>query len=183
MFAYCGNNPVSRIDPSGERFIDWLKDTWDATCHFFVDTYEYVTNSDEETARINLDNKGFTFYKGVPVFVADWLETAAFSFGIIAIGSGNLNRHDFNETLNHEYGHFVHMSMVGPVDYFVTTAVPSLVFAGLSNAKVFPSEYYYDLPWERTADFLGDVERQYLPVTHIVASIFLMCTLMYSHRT
>ena len=183
MFAYCGNNPVNRIDPTGEKFIDWLKDTWNSVRDFFVESYEYVTNSDERTARHNLIDDGFTFYKGVPVFSADWLGWGAASFGIIVMGSKNLYDADFNNTLNHEYGHFVHMSMIGPVDYFVTTAIPSLAFAGLSNMDVFPSEYYYDLPWERTADYLGGVERQYLPSTNAAASVFWMYTILISALT
>ena len=180
MFAYCGNNPVIRIDPTGEKFTDWLEETWNGICGFFVDAYEYVTTSDEEVARANLINDGFTFYKGTPVFSAEWLEWGAASFGIIVIGSKNLYDAEFNNTLNHEYGHAVHMAMIGPMDYFATTAIPSLIFAGLSNTDIFPSKYYYDLPWERTADYLGGVERQYLPSTNTAASAFWMYTILFS---
>ena len=183
MFTYCGNNPVNRMDPTGEKFIDWLSNTWNGICDFFVGAYEYVTNSDEDTAKNNLINDGFTFYKGVPVFSVDWLDLGAFSFGVIVMGSGNLRDEEFNDTINHEYGHFVHMSMVGPTDFFVTTAIPSLAFAGLSNVGIFPDDYYYDLPWERTADYLGGVEREYLPGTNAVASIFWLYTLLYARIT
>ena len=34
MFAYCGNNPVNMIDPSG-HWPQWLDDLWDAITDFF----------------------------------------------------------------------------------------------------------------------------------------------------
>ena len=183
MFAYCGNNPVNRIDPTGEKFMDWLNGAWNSVCNFFVGAYEYVTNTDETVAEENLVNDGFTFYKGVPVFSVDGLGTGGFSFGIIGIGSGNLGRDDFNDILNHEYGHFLHMLMLGPTDYFVTTALPSLAFAGLTNAGIFPHDYYHSLPWERTADILGGADFEHLPGTNLAALDFLRYTLVYSRLT
>ena len=207
MFAYCGNSPISRSDPTGNAFVQIgfnYTDTSDllfptlggsgggagyafsaasSGANTIREWKKFVSNESEATTQWQLRTYGIGFYKGTPVFAVDWMGNSALSFGIILMGSENLEDVDFADTLNHEYGHTVHLSMVGPVDYFITTAIPSLTFAGLTNSGKFPHEYYYDLPWERTADYLGGVERQYLPSTNRIASVFWLWTLRHASMT
>ena len=144
---------------------------------------EFVNNESEAKTLENVDEYGVAFYKGTLVFAVDIMGTSALSFGVILMGSGNLERSDFADTLNHEYGHVRHLAMIGPVDYFVTAAIPSLICAGLTEAGLFPREYYYNLPWERTADYLGGVNRTYLPNANTAASVYFLGTLAYSCLT
>ena len=185
MFAYCNNSPVNGSDPCGSCFHRWdfwndcgecggmtIKAKWDALSLWCADAYNYVTNDDSNTAKGNLRKDGFTFYKGVPTFSADWLNTSGFSFGIIVIGSKNLERSDFDKTLNHEYGHVVQMKEIGMIDYFTMVAIPSLIGAAFAKNNETLNKYYYNLPWERSADYFGDVERNYLPFSGVIAKTF-----------
>ena len=152
-----------------------------------ITTYEtatdYVNNSDPEVTRDNLSDDGFSFYNGTPVFSADWLGTSAVSFGVIVIGSDNLGRADFTDTLMHEYGHAVHFKQIGAADYLLTTALPSLAGAAMTNAGILPHEYYYDMAWERTADYLGGVDRGYLPYSNTCGSLFWIATIAIAAAT
>ena len=131
-------------------------------------------------ARKRLSKNGFTFYKGTFVMVADLAEDdGAFSFGIIVLDKTIVEKStaEFTEDLNHEYGHAVHASQVGLPVYFVTTAIPSLIGAGLSGKIEWIDDNYYSLPWERTADYLGGVDRgDYLPGSNITAILFWLLT-------
>lgn len=62
------------------EWLEWLiHDTVDSIC-------AYISNDSPGVVKDSLEVNGFSFYKGVPVFSADWIETSAFSFGIIIIG-------------------------------------------------------------------------------------------------
>ena len=139
-----------------------------------------LTHTDPNAAQESLQQLGFTFYKGKFVMVVDWLdEGSAFSFGIIVLDKSIVTQQnaDFAQDLNHEYGHAVHASQVGLPVYFVTTAVPSLIGAGLSYVSPWVYENYYSLPWERTADYLGGVDRgNYLSGSNTAATLFWACT-------
>lgn len=186
MFAYCMNDPINMSDPSG-MWPKWIKNVanWvnnnivKPVTNFFVKTYEYVTNSDEEKTREDLKKHGVSFYKGTPVVTAP-IETGAATFGLIAMGDGNLSKSEFPEVLNHEYGHSVHFRQVGAYTYLTTTAIPSLIGAGLTTFKILPYQYYYNLPWERTADYLGGVNRGYLPGATTVGRLFWKYTMFVS---
>ena len=201
MFAYCQNNPANYFDPSGNAAV--------VVCHvdesipfggglgflgigggggvgYTAAAASGVTvarkreKSSEEAALDNLENYGVTLYKGAPVFAVDFLGDSAISIGVIIIGSDNLAKNDFNQTLNHEYGHFIHMCQIGPRDYINKAGAQSFIFAGLTSSGKFNSDYYYDLPWERTADWLGRVERQYMQESNTAATIYYCCTLVFS---
>ena len=204
MFAYCNNSPVIFCDSSGTISATCIGDNhifssmilagggggYDYSCAPTVSAahsrkviqneIDYINCDDEQLVLQYLKRDGIAFYKGAFVFTTDQLGGSAFSFGIIGIGTEVLDSPGFANTLNHEYGHYVHMSMIGPVDYFWTTALPSLMFAEMTNQQKYPRQYYYDLPWERVADYLGGVERQYLPDTNTRASHFWIYTLIVS---
>lgn len=105
------------------------------------------------------------------------MEDKGFSFGIIVIGSGNIDKKGFGDTLNHEYGHIVQLRQVGLKSYITKVAVPSLIFATIAHFDKNIVEYYYDLPWERSADYFGDVERKYSFGSNEISSIY-WCTVL-----
>ena len=169
MYAYCGNNPVGRLDFSGYSW-EALEELWNfvATSYGSVRqktknlvgvVYETVTNTDEEKVRnANL----FAFYKGRLVIKIDAFddcfmdgEPQGASFGIIFIDS---RRSNFSEDLKHEWGHTVQYASMGPINYLLYIAIPSV--------KGYKSDLstldYYSQPWEYTADRFGGVSgRQY----------------------
>ena len=173
MFAYCGNSPTGRIDIGGCWWLsdawDWAcntaEDAWDTVCEVASDVkdvaidvwnwcsstatsvYKYVTNEDE---RVVLAADYLAFYKGVPVIKLP-IGRNAFSFGMIFMGN-NVKKVD---TVRHEYGHSVHFSQIGAKNYLVAVAIPSLI----GYWTDVPYTEYYSLPWEYTADMLGNVKR------------------------
>lgn len=62
-------------------------------------------------------------------------------------------------TLRHEYGHSVQEKLLGPA-YLFNVAVPSVVYYWYDVKNNGSSKDYYSMPWERTADWLGGVNRR-----------------------
>ena len=61
-------------------------------------------------------------------------------------------------TLNHEWGHGVQERKFGPA-YFFKVFVPSVAYYWYNVKVNGTSRDYYSMPWERTADWLGRVNR------------------------
>ena len=178
MFAYCGNNPVVLVDPSGNYCVmyhtgqsafDAMNGIVDAgggggqvgppgwnpgvnipklNLNAIDDAIDYITNTDEQVA---LDAKYFAFYKGQLVIKEDWGFTNGRS-GSFIIMFLNSNETDPN-VVKHEWGHFAQLMIMGLPDFALSVAIPSV----LSDPY---DPYYYSNPWERTADWLGGVERE-----------------------
>ena len=195
MYIYCGNNPVRRIDITGNWWLedawdwatdkledawDWTtgvaEDAWDWTCNAAetvadtaVAVYDYVTNTDEQVV---LDAKFLAFYKGVPVIKLP-IGTNAFSFGFIFLGDEVDKREDPIATVQHEYGHSIQFLLLGPVKYTTTVAIPSVI--GFLNE----TDDYYSQPWEYMADQLGGVKsRSYTSGARENANIYWFMSLM-----
>ena len=94
------------------------------------------------------------------------------------MGSGNLSDSEFDKTLNHERGHAIHLYQVGPTNYLHTTAIPSLIGAGLTEKDVIKYKDYYNLPWERIADQFGGVDRGYTKGATAGGWIFWVYTIL-----
>ena len=174
MFAYCGNNPVMRVDPTGEAWYNDLYDLVNTIVGFFNRTSTLTAvgalavaavqgrwsdikqdldegcfnpfNQDESTA---LKAEVLSFYKGSTVVRQNIVGTCSI-FGTIWAEKGISG-----EDLNHEFGHSVQERILGK-KYIFTIAVPSAAnyFYGSTVDRD-----YYSLPWERTADFLGGINR------------------------
>ena len=201
MFAYCLNNPVLLQDPSGS-----MARTSKDICYMAV--YEgsgnpfdpsaliadiivnligsvvgFVGNTSDSATLHNLKTYGFSFYNKALVLMTELpVDRSAFSFGIIVFDDyyKNASLSSFANTLNHEYGHIEHFSMIGPIDYFTTTAIPSLIGAAIANSNTEIHTNYYNLPWERTADYLGGVNRGYASCANTIGSLFWIYTLVTS---
>ena len=97
-----------------------------------------------------------SFYKGVPVINFKSSKINSFSFYCIFLNKRN-NPND--KTIKHEYGHAVQAQILGPLKYCMFIAIPSMVFNLLSRKNRKIDSLYYSLPWERSADYFGGVNR------------------------
>lgn len=89
----------------------------------------------------------FSSYKGH--FVLRTNRKRSGSFGILFI-SRRVNKYRNSEdVVRHEYGHALQLKKMGLIRYTVFIGIPSLLNLG--------DGYYYDQPWEITADILGGV--------------------------
>lgn len=198
MFAYCLNNPVNGCDPCGTCFHRWdfwndcekcggrtIGDRWNSIVCWCNDAVSFVTNDDVAVAQSNLKSSKFSFYKGAMVFSTSLpVDRSAFSFGIVVLDDyfESSPYAVFDNTLNHEYGHFRHLQQTGFGAYTLTTAIPSVASAAVAdNGEVgFPkwmSDNYYNLPWERIADQLGGVNRGYTPGANALGPLYWLYTL------
>ena len=178
MFAYCGNNPVTNIDPTGFAWYnvvwDWfntlqgsanslstltalgslavaavegrwddIKSDWDNGC---LNPF----NQSEETA---LKSKVLGFYKGSTIVRHNFGGTFSI-FGTIWAES-NIDE----EVLKHEFGHSVQERFMGAA-YGYKIAIPSVIYYWYDYATDAPPSDYYSMPWERTADWFGGVQRE-----------------------
>ena len=190
MFAYCGNCPVMYIDYSGMVRNSILGDNHISSDMFFMsngrsgggiepsgrtafakaieNVIAFFSNEDPNAV---LNTDWFAYYMGVPVVKLP-IGVNAFSFGIIFLGDKVRDKN----TVRHEYGHSVHLSQIGFVNYTTKVFIPSL--CGFWSGVQYQD--YYSQPWEYIADFLGGVERtgyQYSENTESIAFIYWIFTL------
>ncbi len=108
-----------------------------------------LNNTDENVV---LESNYFSAYKGQLVIREDWsfADGRSASFGIMFLYSNE----DNVDTVRHEYGHYIQLQKLGIMRYSLYVAIPSV------NAGDVPYALYYSLPFERSADILGKVERE-----------------------
>ena len=174
MFVYCGNNPVMRADASGTAWYDVVYD-WLNTIAGFLNPVSTLTaagavvvaaaqgrwseleqdynngclNPFNTDASVALKSNVVSFYKGSTVVRQNIIGTSSM-FGTIWAEHGISE-----EDLNHEFGHSVQERILNET-YLLTVAVPSATNYFFGSKKDID---YYSLPWERTADWLGGVNR------------------------
>ena len=188
-------------DPCGTCFHRWdfwndcekcggktIGDKWNDVAQWCEDAYNYVTNDDPQKTQQNLQKDNFSFYKGAMVFSTQLpFYGSAFSFGVIVMDScyEKASNAEFEQTLNHEYGHFVHMTQIGMIAYAHTTAIPSAISAAIANSgktefSKWMYDNYYNLPTERIADQFGGVNRGYATGANTVGTLYWLITVAYS---
>ena len=64
-------------------------------------------------------------------------------------------------TIKHEYGHSVQQSILGHSKYIFGIFIPSSFYNLISRKNANLELLYYSMPWERTADLFGNVNRGY----------------------
>ena len=203
MFAYCGNNPISRADFAGHAFVQMAYGFSDhlsllcpalggggGGCSYALAGFnsvkdeikkfkDFVTNESEEFV---LKSNGISFYKGAMVIRADiGQHGGGASYGIIILDDNYTYNEYGIKTLNHEYGHFRHMNQIGIKAYTATTAIPSLIGAALSDPEgtgiqQYIAKNYFSQPWERIAEQLGGLNRGYVPGSDFVGSVYWLYT-------
>lgn len=206
MFAYCNNEPVNHYDAGGTSPVSYCNGDRNP---LFIGYYgcgggggggsfyrnlgstqeakkilkreiDYFTNTDEQVV---LESEGLSFYHGVPVIKADFGNGGGLSFIIILLDDDYVYNETGINTLKHEYGHKLHMDDIGVANYLFTTAIPSLIGAGLSNAGIIDIDYY-SLPWEYVANMYGGVSHsEYTSWASDYGTAFWMYTYFISELT
>ena len=178
LYAYCGNNPIMRIDELGTAWYDKAWD-WINTISGFLNPISTITaigsiivaaldgrwgdvvddwnngclnvfNQSDSTA---LKAKVVGFYKGSTMVRHNLNGTFSIS-GTIWAQSGIASI-----TLNHEHGHLIQEKLLGPL-YLFNIAIPSVLYYWYDVKTSGSSRDYYSNPWERTADWLEGVDRK-----------------------
>ncbi len=181
LYAYCGNNPVMGYDPTGTW--DWgnFRDAYSTFLGFLNPISKYTAvgaiivaacqgrgqdikddwnngcfNPFNQDGNVALNSKVFSFYKGESVIRHSSNDLTSWQiFGNIFLNTSETKRPDGLDALNHEFGHGIQEKLLGPMGYIFKIAIPSVI-ACICNPNNF---IYYSLPWERTADFFGGVNR------------------------
>ena len=209
MFAYCNNNPANYYDPTGRAAL--VCATADTTildpffgiggggsgggCAYALSAVtaleksiekveSVVDNSNPVVVQQNLQENGIAFYNGALVVSAPLpVDKTALSYGVIVMDDyyQNVLPDFFAETLNHENGHFLHMQAVGVASYTITSAIPSIIGAGMANSSIPVLYYwfkanYFNLPWERIADYYGNVSRDHSSIANATGAIYWFYT-------
>ena len=166
MFAYCGNDPINRVDPSGYGFFGdlWNKitDVVDDACKWVADKVEQVSefiNNEDEMKVLNA--KFIAFYKGKMVIKLP-VGTDAASFGIIFMGNEIAADEAGIRTVRHEYGHTKQFDELGIIQFTTKVAIPSVQGYYLDKQGKMPYDYY-SAPWEYQADQYGGVTGRPVP--------------------
>ena len=185
MFAYCGNNPANRADPSGllpsctflgdnHLFSDKIlsgggggvgitspSTSKAASDKVIANEIAYFNNTDEQAV---LEAEYFAFYKGCLVIRTNGDRSG--SFGILFITRETNSRQDAEDVIRHEYVHTIQLEQLGVVKYLLCIGVPSFFEWG-SDPE------YYRRPWEITADIYGGVQSRSYPVYDVVGFQYL----------
>jgi hypothetical protein len=181
MYAYCANNPVMYLDPSGEIAILAI-----VIIAILLFTPLGGTLAQVATSAVSyvgmatwaLADLAFSGGKGAWAdmngihwnpFNSD--ESAVYSSNHFSFYKGepvfmkdsgrsgsfyfiSLNRHESTDTLRHERGHGYQSMLMGIATFAITVGLPSWQKWGLcANHKT-----YYNAPWETMADILGGVQ-------------------------
>ena len=168
LYAYCGNDPINKYDPTGH--FPWLilaavllftpvggtalqvatsalsyagmavASIFDEDIRNDMNAIGWNPFNTNESATLN--SSKVSFYKGVPVFRTAAGRSGSFGAIFLTKGSGV-------EALRHERGHNWQLMMMGIANYGLMIGLPS--WLEWSNRP------YYDRPWEITADVFGGV--------------------------
>ena len=184
LYAYCNNDPVNRIDPSGHA---WYSTVWDwiNTIVGFLNPFSTLTalgalayaaftggwndvKQDWKNGCLNPFNQDIdkvskanilAFYKGSTAIVQNILPDSGFTIlGTMFLGVNSKASHGH---VKHEYGHTVQERILGPIAYLLNIAIPSVTYYWYDtayNASMSDDErdlHYFSMPWERTAEWLG----------------------------
>ena len=177
MFAYCGNNPVRNIDESGMAWYDVIWN-WSNTIAGVLNPNSKLSaigaiavaaiqgrwsdiqsdwnngcmNPFNQSEDIALQSKVLGFYKGSTVVRQDVIGTSSW-YGTIWAEPG-ISEVD----LKHEYGHSVQERYLD-TNFITTIGIPSVSYYWYDRLNDGSTIDYYSTPWERTADWLGGVDR------------------------
>ncbi len=145
-------NPVSKVFAAGSLIVAAIqgkgadiKADWDNGCF----------NPFNMNADVALNSKVFSFYKGESVIRHNIPYTTSCQIlGNIFLNVSETATNSGRIALNHEYGHSIQERGLG-IKYITRVAIPSLItFFLVKDDKI-----YFSMPWERTADWFGGVNR------------------------
>ena len=136
---------------------------WDSTVREDLKNINYNPFNKEEG--LVLQSQKVSFYKGS--FVLRHSIGNATSCGVF--GMIFLNRKETNgEDVKHEFGHNMQELIIGTPAYLMFVALPSVIYCYtgeylqyLERGDNYADMLYYSKVWERTAEMLGGVKRDF----------------------
>ena len=168
LYAYCNNNPVMGVDPTGHAAISrWISDLFTKVTAPLKKIYQDLKSdfkaviNKNTSEKVVLDSNYFSFYNGTLVIHVPWT-AAGMSFGVIFLGTKRIDesKDQYNRTievLKHEYGHRLQLKEMGFFRYAWEVALPSFTIFWLQ--KVGKLQYDYNTyPWEADANKRGGSE-------------------------
>ncbi len=188
LYAYCGNNPVMNIDPTGRKFsgniVQLVVSLWTYIGYSIASIFDKDIRDDMNLISWNpFNNKEdlvfqaskVSFFKGVPVIKTPDSFPGTFTFLWIFYKNSDKEING----VKHEWGHIWQQTYLGPIDYLLFVGLPSALQWG-SWSK---NNNYYGAPWETVADIFGGVsgwngnyhtrKEKILAISHmIVARLF-----------
>ena len=180
LFAYCGNNPVMFVDPSGQSLllilgiaallftpvggvimqttVSIVSYTGMAIASLFdeqirEDMNAIGWNPFNSSEQAVLDSSKVSFYKGVPVYRINGNRSGSFYAMFLTYESNK--RENPKDIVRHEWGHNIQAMIMGPGNYGLTVGIMSPL-----NLRASKWGNYYNSPWETTADMLGGVQER-----------------------
>ena len=142
-------NHISTLIAIGTIVVAMLNGRWN---ELYDDLINGCLNPYNQSEEIALNSKVLSFYKGSTVVRQDIIGYFS-AFGTIWLNSDN-----GSDDLKHEYGHYIQERIMGPA-YWYKIAIPSVVYYCYDVLVGGSDLDYYSMPWERTADWLGGVNR------------------------
>jgi RHS repeat-associated protein len=164
LYAYCNNNPIMYVDPSGHSVEEFCVEVLTNIVIFIRDIFVDAINYNENNTDIAKVYKSqyFSSYNGTLVIRHSISGLDSWSIGGIIFLNHNRDDYSYNyrqDLLNHEYGHILQEKELGTLKYFFAIAIPSVTFNLLSDYSDFLKNNYYNMPWEYDADMRGGVSR------------------------
>jgi RHS repeat-associated protein len=167
LYSYCTNNPVIYTDSSGQYFeiiglaLRYITlgyqiynglETGSITAH---DLAKDIVNYSKNNSDIDIvkDAKVFSSINGTFVIKQDIVTSCQYGNTIY------LDKYSSTSTINHEYGHSVQEKMIGTYEYTFRIAIPSVIYYNIDKETNLPEFLYFSMPWERSADYFGGVDR------------------------
>lgn len=163
MYTYCSNNPVMYGDPAGESCLPiqtsillysyigvFIASRFDETIR--QDMKNIKWNPFNSDAQAMAQSQKVSFYQGQFVIYENWSFTKDRS-GSAVIMFLNTNDTSSPDTIKHEWGHFLQMTFMNPLEYALSVGLPSCTSNGQTDYE------YYSNPWDRLPDLLGGVDR------------------------
>ena len=136
-----------------EKAVIWVIDRLiRAQADVLYDVLEDIQNYDKnnQSEEKALESNYFSCYKGELVIRTN-LDRSGY-FGAIFLSRNANGEESPEDEVRHEYGHSIQMKQLGVVKYALCIGLPSW--------QKWGTGYYYDKPFEVTADILGDVRNQ-----------------------
>ena len=167
MFAYCLNNPICVIDPTGTCgyvfSIYFWSDCGEIDCPHSRAYKEGDFSEELAVLRGKTDTyKGHKVYKVLG-------DDEGLSFGNIYLGKNTLDTWGDVLLLRHEYGHTIQLEKLGVEGYVPFVAIPSVIGIIKRKMNLITWDEYYMLPQELQANVYGNaIEKVTLDQTEAV---------------
>ena len=172
LFAYCSNNPVMYVDPSGhswekfERFVMQIAKAIKPCQKTILKSLAVLKCLNEDFSNFNIYNSDiekvyqshfFSAYNGSLVIRHSfkYLSSGAL-FNVIILEHG-FDQDEASLTIRHEYGHILQEREYGTIRYMLFIFLPSATYNVISRNNDILDNNYYNMPWEYDADLRGGV--------------------------